>query len=114
MDSILLSLTRKVSSSLNYLQTYSNTPRDKFYSSFHSSLLCGVVQVQLPDIEFFVNLGDWPLEKRKPSDKIHPIFSWCGSNNTRDIVMPTYDLTESVLETMGRYVSVLYSFILLS
>ncbi|KAK7940012.1 hypothetical protein WMY93_003338 [Mugilogobius chulae] len=59
-------------------------------------------KVQVPDVEFFVNLGDWPLEKRKPSDKIHPIFSWCGSNNTRDIVMPTYDLTESVLETMGR------------
>ncbi|XP_023258115.1 KDEL motif-containing protein 1-like, partial [Seriola lalandi dorsalis] len=58
-------------------------------------------KVQLPDMEFFVNLGDWPLEKRKPTDKIHPIFSWCGSNNTRDIVMPTYDLTESVLETMG-------------
>ncbi|CAL1582737.1 unnamed protein product [Knipowitschia caucasica] len=69
MDSILLSLTRKV---------------------------------QLPDIEFFVNLGDWPLEKSKSTAKIHPIFSWCGSNNTRDIVMPTYDLTESVLETMGR------------
>ncbi|XP_019737951.1 protein O-glucosyltransferase 2 isoform X2 [Hippocampus comes] len=59
-------------------------------------------KVKLPDLEFFVNLGDWPLEKRKPSQNIHPIFSWCGSNNTRDIVMPTYDLTESVLETMGR------------
>ncbi|XP_026231372.1 protein O-glucosyltransferase 2 isoform X2 [Anabas testudineus] len=59
-------------------------------------------KVKLPDMEFFVNLGDWPLEKRKPTEKIHPIFSWCGSNNTRDIVMPTYDLTESVLETMGR------------
>lgn len=59
-------------------------------------------QVRVPDVEFFVNLGDWPLEKRSPSDKLHPIFSWCGSNDTRDIVMPTYDLTESVLETMGR------------
>ncbi|KAK5609710.1 Protein O-glucosyltransferase 2 [Crenichthys baileyi] len=59
-------------------------------------------KVRIPDVEFFVNLGDWPLEKRKPTDKLHPIFSWCGSNNTRDIVMPTYDLTESVLETMGR------------
>ncbi|XP_061697057.1 protein O-glucosyltransferase 2-like isoform X2 [Syngnathoides biaculeatus] len=59
-------------------------------------------KVKLPDMEFFVNLGDWPLEKRKPPQNIHPIFSWCGSNNTRDIVMPTYDLTESVLETMGR------------
>ncbi|XP_062312490.1 protein O-glucosyltransferase 2 [Osmerus eperlanus] len=59
-------------------------------------------KVRVPDVEFFVNLGDWPLEKRSPSDKLHPIFSWCGSNDTRDIVMPTYDLTESVLETMGR------------
>ncbi|KAI1885473.1 hypothetical protein AGOR_G00220560 [Albula goreensis] len=59
-------------------------------------------KVKVPDVEFFVNLGDWPLEKRKPPEKLHPIFSWCGSNDTRDIVMPTYDLTESVLETMGR------------
>ncbi|XP_051881576.1 protein O-glucosyltransferase 2 isoform X5 [Pristis pectinata] len=69
MDSILLSLTRKV---------------------------------KLQDVEFFVNLGDWPLEKRKMTEKLHPIFSWCGSENTRDIVMPTYDITDSVLETMGR------------
>ncbi|XP_031436708.1 protein O-glucosyltransferase 2 isoform X2 [Clupea harengus] len=59
-------------------------------------------KVRLPDLEFFVNLGDWPLEKRRPPEKLHPIFSWCGSNDTRDIVMPTYDITESVLETMGR------------
>ncbi|XP_038673680.1 protein O-glucosyltransferase 2 isoform X4 [Scyliorhinus canicula] len=69
MDSILLSLTRKV---------------------------------KIQDIEFFVNLGDWPLEKRKTAEKLHPIFSWCGSDNTKDIVMPTYDITDSVLETMGR------------
>ncbi|XP_067265858.1 protein O-glucosyltransferase 2 [Chanodichthys erythropterus] len=59
-------------------------------------------KVKLPDIEFFVNLGDWPLEKRRASEKPSPIFSWCGSNDTQDIVMPTYDLTESVLETMAR------------
>ncbi|XP_060785351.1 protein O-glucosyltransferase 2 isoform X4 [Neoarius graeffei] len=59
-------------------------------------------KVRLPDVEFFVNLGDWPLEKRRSAEKLHPIFSWCGSNDTRDIVMPTYDLTESILETMGR------------
>ncbi|XP_028993305.1 protein O-glucosyltransferase 2 [Betta splendens] len=70
---------------------------------FMDALLLSLTRkVKLPDMEFFVNLGDWPLEKRKPSEKNHPIFSWCGSNNTRDIVMPTYDLTESVLETMGR------------
>uniref|UniRef100_A0AAY4BND8 Glycosyl transferase CAP10 domain-containing protein n=1 Tax=Denticeps clupeoides TaxID=299321 RepID=A0AAY4BND8_9TELE len=59
-------------------------------------------KVRVPDLELFVNLGDWPLEKRQPHEKLHPIFSWCGSNDTQDIVMPTYDLSESVLETMGR------------
>jgi hypothetical protein len=56
----------------------------------------------MPDVEFFVNLGDWPLEKKKSNSNIHPIFSWCGSTDSKDIVMPTYDLTDSVLETMGR------------
>ncbi|KAM3837414.1 protein O-glucosyltransferase 2 isoform 2-T4 [Vipera latastei] len=59
-------------------------------------------KVKMPDVEFFVNLGDWPLEKRKSSQDVHPIFSWCGSNDSKDIVMPTYDITDSVLETMGR------------
>jgi len=53
-------------------------------------------------MEFFVNLGDWPLVKLSTNPL--PILSWCGSDNTLDIVMPTYDLTESTLETMGRYV----------
>lgn len=51
-------------------------------------------------MEFFVNLGDWPLVKQ--NSKPIPILSWCGSEDTLDIVMPTYDLTESTLETMGR------------
>uniref|UniRef100_A0A8C5LK84 Protein O-glucosyltransferase 2 n=1 Tax=Jaculus jaculus TaxID=51337 RepID=A0A8C5LK84_JACJA len=59
-------------------------------------------KVKMPDVEFFVNLGDWPLEKKKSSSNIQPIFSWCGSTDSKDIVMPTYDLTDSVLETMGR------------
>lgn len=57
----------------------------------------------LPDLEFFVNLGDWPLVSKKVfGDKPLPVFSWCGSDETYDIVMPTYDVTESTLETMGR------------
>lgn len=56
-------------------------------------------QVFLPDLEFFVNLGDWPLSTLKNK---FPIFSWCGSNSTFDVVMPTYDITESSLENMGR------------
>lgn len=31
-----------------------------------------------------------------------PVFSWCGSDDTADIVLPTYDVTEATLEMMGR------------
>lgn len=57
------------------------------------------------DMEFFVNLGDWPLMKKGGQSRTtgpYPIFSWCGSDDTFDIVMPTYDITESTLENMGR------------
>jgi len=57
-------------------------------------------KVRLPDMEFFSNLGDWPLSRK--GRELYPIMSWCGSDDTNDIVMPTYDLTESTLETMGR------------
>lgn len=55
----------------------------------------------LPDIEFIINLGDWPLVDPKVKPLL-PIFSWCGSEDTADIVMPTYDITEATLEMMGR------------
>ncbi|XP_053696110.1 protein O-glucosyltransferase 2-like [Sabethes cyaneus] len=59
----------------------------------------------LPDMELFVNLGDWPLVTkgghRRTSGPL-PVFSWCGSDDTFDIVMPTYDIVESSLEAMSR------------
>ena len=50
-----------------------------------------------------MNLGDWPLETRDSKNPL-PIFSWCGSDGSHDIVMPTYDVTESTLQTMARLV----------
>lgn len=82
-----------------YIKTYGEHVGFRIFMD--SLLLSLTSKVKVPDIEFFVNLGDWPLEKRKISP-FHPIFSWCGSLETKDIVMPTYDLTDSVLETMGR------------
>lgn len=58
-------------------------------------------KVILPDLEFFFNLGDWPLVQVASSEKF-PIFSWCGSKNTLDIVVPTYELTESTVNMMYR------------
>lgn len=67
-----------------------------------SVLLSLARKVILPDVEFFMNLGDWPLVPKKKL--IYPIFSWCGSDETADILLPTYDIAESSLESMGRYV----------
>lgn len=76
------------------------------FKMFMDAVLVSLVRkVRLPDTEFFVNLGDWPLVKKGGHSRTtgpYPIFSWCGSESTFDIVLPTYDLTESSLETMGR------------
>ncbi|KAE8625845.1 hypothetical protein XENTR_v10006412 [Xenopus tropicalis] len=82
-----------------YIKTYGEHVGFRIFMD--SLLLSLTSKVKVPDIEFFVNLGDWPLEKKKTGD-IHPILSWCGSSDSKDIVMPTYDLTDSILETMGR------------
>ncbi|KAK3085442.1 hypothetical protein FSP39_003355 [Pinctada imbricata] len=81
-----------------YRKTYGEHVGFKMFSD--AILLSLTRKVKLPDIEIFVNLGDWPLEKK--SQGHIPIFSWCGSDDTKDIVMPTYDITEATLEMMSR------------
>ena len=49
-----------------------------------------------------MNMGDWPLSKLKKGEQLLPILSWCKSNETADIVLPTYEITEASLEGMGR------------
>lgn len=59
----------------------------------------------LPDMEIFVNLGDWPVMKKGGQSRTQgprPVFSWCGSDSSYDIVMPTYDITESTIDNMDR------------
>ncbi|KOB72257.1 KDEL motif-containing protein 1, partial [Operophtera brumata] len=71
------------------------------FNMFSDNILLSLTRkVKLPDVEMVINLGDWPLVKK--SSEPLPVFSWCGSDDTIDIVMPTYDLTESTLENMGR------------
>lgn len=56
-------------------------------------------KVHVPDVEFFLNLGDWP--KIWNNDPI-PLISWCGSDDTLDIIMPTYDLAKSTEHAISR------------
>ncbi|XP_034391678.1 protein O-glucosyltransferase 3 isoform X2 [Cyclopterus lumpus] len=69
------------------------------FKMFSDEMLLSLTRkVRVPDVEFYINVGDWPLETRK-ADAV-PVLSWCGSVDTRDIVLPTYEVTHSTLETM--------------
>ncbi|XP_065846739.1 protein O-glucosyltransferase 2-like isoform X2 [Oscarella lobularis] len=70
------------------------------FKQFSDAILLSLARkVRLPDVEFFVNLGDYPVAIARP---FLPIFSWCGSTESGDIVMPTYDVTQSTMEMLGR------------
>lgn len=72
------------------------------FKMFVDSVLTTLVRiVELPDLEFIVNLGDYPLGKNSRT-RDFPVFSWCGSDDAVDIVLPTYDITESSIEGMSR------------
>ncbi|XP_003129882.1 KDEL motif-containing protein 2 isoform X9 [Sus scrofa] len=73
------------------------------FKMFSDEILLSLARkVLLPDVEFYVNLGDWPLEHRKVNETPGPlpIISWCGSLDSRDVILPTYDITHSTLEAM--------------
>lgn len=76
------------------------------FQMFMDSTLSALARVVLlPDMEFYLNLGDWPLSKKGGQQRTsgpYPIFSWCGSDDSYDITLPTYDITESTIENMGR------------
>ncbi|XP_038261429.1 protein O-glucosyltransferase 3 [Dermochelys coriacea] len=73
------------------------------FKMFSDEMLLSLARkVRLPDVEFYLNVGDWPTEHRKANDTPGPIpiISWCGSVDSRDLVLPTYDITHSTLETL--------------
>lgn len=57
---------------------------------------------RLPDFEFLINLGDWPLSRLGAASSPLPIVSWCKTPDFADILLPTYEITEASLECMGR------------
>ncbi|KAM4618607.1 protein O-glucosyltransferase 3 [Polymixia lowei] len=71
------------------------------FKMFSDEMLLSLTRkVKLPDVEFYINVGDWPVETRRSDAGPVPVMSWCGSTDTRDIVLPTYDTTHSTMETM--------------
>lgn len=69
-----------------------------------AAFLSAARKFRLPDTDLLMNLGDWPLEKRskEAEEGIVPMVSWCGSTETSDLILPTYELMEATLESLGR------------
>jgi hypothetical protein len=59
-------------------------------------------KVRIPNTEFVMNLGDWPAEKRKVHENPVPILTWGGSNDTRDISLPTWDITKKTYSMLNQ------------
>jgi len=67
---------------------------------FDDMLLSLMAKVNLPDMEFIVNLRDGPIEKSKVNPM--PILSFGGSRDSADIALPSYELTDAVLKSMHK------------
>lgn len=68
------------------------------FSSFVEEWLFSIMRkIQLPDLEFWFNLSDWPR-----SHTPFPVISWGKSYATNDILIPTYDLTKSIILGLDR------------
>ncbi|GMT27493.1 hypothetical protein PFISCL1PPCAC_18790, partial [Pristionchus fissidentatus] len=68
------------------------------FASFADEILLSVTKkMRLPDTQFILNLGDYPLSHEKRDVRL-PIISWCGSDETLDVVLPTYALTNTLLK----------------
>ena len=63
-------------------------------------LLSLLRKIELPDVEFIFNLGDWPLEDNFENPL--PIFGWCGSTEQTDIPLPTWDQTKNSRHALFR------------
>ena len=72
------------------------------FAQFMDEILTSLLaKAYIPDLEFVANLGDWPLSDKRTTPAL-PVISWCGSTDSNDIVVPTYELTESSLQMQGR------------
>ena len=70
---------------------------------FSDSVLLSLLRrVKVPDVEFWMNLGDWPHQKLGVTDELGLIVSWCGHSDFADVVVPTYEVMEGTLEMMHR------------
>lgn len=76
------------------------------FNMFSDATLVALARfVNLPDGEFWMNLGDWPHSKRKNHKNENHLFqmvSWGSHDDFSDFVVPTYDLMDSTLGMMHR------------
>ncbi|XP_046329335.2 protein O-glucosyltransferase 2-like isoform X1 [Haliotis rufescens] len=86
-----------------YRKDFFGTRRITGVSFIDEILLSLARKVKLPDVEFIMNLSDWPKEKKDIKDGPIPIVSFCGSDDSRDIVLPTYEMVKSTIYMLERH-----------
>ncbi|OEH77669.1 putative thioredoxin [Cyclospora cayetanensis] len=78
-----------------YRKAYGPFPAFSYFADLMFNQLAATVR--LPDVEFVLNVGDWPLVEKKWGESRVPVFSWCGSTDSFDIVFPQWDVTRSTV-----------------
>lgn len=77
-------------------------PFGGFQKFFNDMLFSLRRKVLLPDMEFLLNMGDWPQspkvdELTRQNRPPFPMFSWCGSDTHHDMVLPTYKIVQATV-----------------
>eukprot|EP00041_Stephanoeca_diplocostata_P009491 m.146206 g.146206 ORF g.146206 m.146206 type:complete len:558 (+) comp17763_c0_seq2:299-1972(+) len=73
-----------------------------FQKFFNEMLFTLMRKVRVPDVEFLLNMGDWPQAPRVDATTGAalpplPLFSWCGSDTHYDMVLPTYKIVQATV-----------------
>eukprot|EP00916_Digyalum_oweni_P007696 GHVL01012978.1.p1 GENE.GHVL01012978.1~~GHVL01012978.1.p1 ORF type:complete len:512 (+),score=63.97 GHVL01012978.1:218-1753(+) len=79
----------------NTLYGEGHGPMQAFRKFFESIMLSLMRKTKLPNSELLLNLGDWPLANTTKVN--YPVFSWCGDEQSSDIVLPTYKLVSGMV-----------------
>ncbi|OXB70777.1 UNVERIFIED_CONTAM: hypothetical protein H355_014600 [Colinus virginianus] len=56
-----------------------------------------MIDVCVADVEFVLNLGDWPVVGRETGVEALPLFGWSGGKNYIDIILPQWDVVKTTM-----------------
>ena len=57
------------------------------------------MQMFLPDMEFFFNLGDYALVSKSYTKPV-AMFAWGGQKDSYELILPTYEIMTNTLNNL--------------